>query len=372
MKERKSSFILAILLLNLFITFLGISLVIPVMPTIMNELGINGTTVGYLVAMFALTQFIFSPLLGRAADKFGRKIMITSGMIVFGLSELLFGVGKTTELLFLSRILGGLSAAFIMPAVNAYIADITDIQTRPKAFGYMSAAISTGFIIGPGIGGFLAAFGHRVPFFVAAGFAFFAFVLSVFLLPEPERQVTNEPVSIGKNSLKKIFEPLFFLPFIIIFVSSFGLASFESLFSLFADHKFGFDSKDIAIMITGGAIIGAIFQAVLFDRMTAWWGEISLVRYCLIISIILVFLMTVVNTYFSIMFVTFTVFVGFDLLRPAVTNYLSRIAGNEQGTVSGINSMFTSLGNMFAPIVGGKLFDINPAMKSIFQSFSSK
>ena len=71
-------------------------------------------------------------------------------------------------MLYVARVLGGISVAFIMPGVTAYVADITSIQERPKAMGYLSAAISTGFIIGPGIGGFIAEYGIRVPFFVAA------------------------------------------------------------------------------------------------------------------------------------------------------------------------------------------------------------
>ena len=148
--------ILSTLLLNLFIAFLGIGLVIPVTPTIMNELSISGATVGYMVSAFAFAQLILSPLAGRAVDKYGRKPMIIIGLFIFSMSELLFGLGQQVEVLFASRILGGVSAAFIMPAVTAFIADITTNETRPKALGYMSAAISTGFIIGPGIGGFLA------------------------------------------------------------------------------------------------------------------------------------------------------------------------------------------------------------------------
>ncbi len=124
---------------------------------------------------------------------------------------------------------------------------------------------------------------------------------------------------------------MYFIAFLIILISSFGLASFESLFALFVDHKYGFTASDIAVMITGGAIVGAITQVVLFDRFTRWFGEIHLIRYSLILSTSLVFLMTIVNSYVSILLVTVTVFVGFDLMRPAVTTYLSKIAGNEQG-----------------------------------------
>ena len=351
---------LGLLLLNLFIAFLGIGLVIPVLPTLMNELGLNGTTIGYLTAAFAIAQLIVSPFAGKAADKWGRKIMIVLGLFIFGLSELLFGLGKEIEMLFISRVLGGVSAAFIMPGVTAYIADITNSDTRPKALGYMSAAISTGFIIGPGIGGFLAEFGTRLPFFFAGALGTIAGILTMILIAEPDRSTENSDPSLeGKNSFSRIFERKYFIAFLLIFIASFGLAAFESFFSLFVDHKFKFTPSDIAIVITGGAIVGAVAQVILFDKLTRIWGEIRLIRYSLVLSAILVFLMTVVHSYFSILLVTFLVFVGFDLFRPAVTAYLSNIAGNEQGFVGGMNSMFTSLANISGPILGGILFDID-------------
>jgi MFS transporter, DHA1 family, multidrug resistance protein len=358
MKSHKVT--LGLLLLNLFIAFLGIGLVIPVLPTLMNELGITGTTIGYLTAAFAIAQLIASPFAGKAADKFGRKIMIVIGLFIFGFSEFLFGIGREIEVLFVSRILGGVSAAFIMPAVTAFIADITTLDTRPKALGYMSAAISTGFIIGPGIGGFLAEYGTRIPFYFAGALGTIAAILSIILLSEPDRkEVKDEHVPDGRIGIKRIMAPKYFLPFILIFIASFGLAAFESFFSLFVDHKFQFKPSDIAIVITGGAIFGAVSQVFLFDRLTRNWGEIKLIRYSLILSALLVYLMTVVHSYFSILLVTFIVFVGFDLFRPAVTSYLSTIAGNEQGFVGGMNSMFTSLGNISGPILGGILFDID-------------
>lgn len=350
---------LSILLINLFIAFLGIGLVIPVTPTIMNELQISGAVVGYMVAAFAIAQLIVSPVAGRWADQYGRKRMIVIGLFVFGASELLFGIGKTVSVLFISRMLGGISAAFIMPAVTAFIADITTMEARPKALGYMSAAISTGFIIGPGFGGFLAEIGTRMPFYFAGILGFVAAILSFFALKEPTQRSEEKHVPEEKIGWKRIFAPLYFLSFLIIFISSFGLSSFESLFSLFVDHKFGFTPKDIAIIITGGATVGVIAQVALFEKLTKWMGEILLIRYSLLFSTVLVVLLTVVNSYALILFVTIIVFVGFDLMRPAVTTYLSKIAGNEQGFVGGMNSMFTSIGNVFGPIIGGILFDID-------------
>lgn len=359
--SKKQKITLGLLLMNLFIAFLGIGLVIPVLPTLMNELSISGKVVGYLTAAFALTQLVVSPMAGKAVDRLGRKIMIVLGLVIFGISEFLFGMGKTIEVLFISRILGGVSAAFIMPAVTAFIADITDMDTRPKALGYMSAAISTGFIIGPGIGGILADIGTRVPFYTAGVLGMVAAFLSQILLKEPDRTHLSEQEmpSTARNSLDKMFMPKFLIAFIVIFVASLGLATFESFFSLFADHKFSFTPRDIAIAITGGAIAGAICQVVLFDRLMKWLGEARLVQLSLILSSVLVLALTFVYSYWLIMLVMFTVFIGFDLIRPAVTTYLSRIAGNEQGFVGGMNSFFTSLANVLGPIIGGILFDID-------------
>jgi len=356
---QNNKLILGTLLLNLFIAFLGIGLVIPVTPTIMNELNISGSTVGYMVSAFAFAQLVLSPLAGRAVDKYGRKPMIIIGLFIFSMSELLFGLGQSVEVLFASRILGGVSAAFIMPAVTAFIADITTNETRPKALGYMSAAISTGFIIGPGIGGFLADIGTRVPFFFAAAFGLTAMILSVFTLREPERHYEQTTIPQQKTGFRKVFSPLYFIAFMVLLISSFGLASFESLFALFVDRKFGFTAKDIALAISLGAIVGVIVQVGLFERLTRWFGEIRLIRYSLIGSTLLVLVMTYVTSYLAIILVTMVVFVGFDLMRPAVTTYLSKIAGNEQGFVGGMNSMFTSIGNILGPIIGGILFDVD-------------
>jgi len=349
---------LTLLLTNLFIAFLGIGLVIPVLPTIMNELELSGKMVGYLVAAFAISQLLVSPIAGKWVDQYGRKTMIVIGLLVFSFSELLFGLGKTVEILFISRLLGGVSAAFLMPAVTAFIADITTMSMRSRAMGYMSAAISTGFIVGPGIGGFLAEFGSRVPFFAAAAVALISAIVSFIFLKEPERY--KEAVIEAKTSkLKRIFNPLYFISFLIIFIAQFGLAAFDSIFSLFVDHKFGFTPKDIAIIITGGGLVGAIGQVFLFGPLTKALGEVKLIRYTFILSGVLVVLTTMAESYINILLATIFVFIGFDLMRPAVTSYLSKVAGNEQGFVSGMNSMFTSFGNMFGPIVGGALFDIN-------------
>ena len=357
----KKKYQLYLLYSSIFLVFLGISLVIPVMPSIMNELNISGAGLGYLTATFAFTQLIFSPFTGRAADKFGRKIIIVIGLFIFGFSELLFGFGKTIEVLFISRMLGGLAGAFIMPAVTAFIVDLTTDKNRARSLGYMTAAINFGFIIGPGIGGVLAEISTRLPFFVAAALGLIGGILSIFMLTEPKKvtEVAADKTEVTTSNFKRLFTPIFFIAFLVIFIASFGLASFESFFSLYFDRKLGFTPSDIAIAITGGAMIGAFAQIVLFEPLTRRIGELNIIRAAIIYTAVLVFVITFLDSYWSVMAVAFIIFIGFDLVRPAVTTFLSHIAGNNQGFAGGMNSFFTSLANVIGPVLAGILFDIN-------------
>lgn len=360
---------LMILMLNLFLVFTGIGLIIPIMPKFMNELGVNGSIMGLLVATFSLTQFIFSPLAGRLSDTLGRKRLIVSGMIVFAASEVLFGIATAPSLLFAARMLGGISAAMIMPAVMAYTADITTEDERAAGMGYVNAAITTGFIIGPGIGGYIASFGIRAPFFAAGIAAIIAAVISlVFLQESRAAQVaaqekdtpTAEPQRSGliaqiMNSYK---EP-YFLGLVIVFVMSFGLANFETVFGLFVDHKFGFTPKDIAFIITFGSIAGAVIQATGFSWILKTFGEKQVITTCLLFAGVFILLTLFVHTFWLIFAVTFVVFLAIDILRPAISTQMSMLAKEQQGYVAGLNSAFTSLGNIVGPIVAGVLFDLN-------------
>lgn len=362
-KEQKS--ILIILLSNIFIAFLGVGLIIPVMPSFMNIMHLSGKTMGYLVAVFAVAQLLMSPLAGRWVDRYGRKNIIIIGLFLFGISELIFGLGTHVSVLYLSRMLGGISAAFIIPGVTAYVADITSVQERPKAMGYISAAISTGFIIGPGFGGFIAEYGIRMPFFFASAIAFLACISSIFILKEPLTKEQLAEISAKTkqtsfiNDLKKSLKPLYFIPFIIVFVLALGLSAYETVFSLFSDHKFGFTPKDIAAIITISSIFGVIVQIFMFGKMVDKLGEKKLIQLCLITGAILAVTSTVISGYWAVLVVTCFIFLAFDLLRPALTTFLSKAAGKDQGFIAGMNSTYTSLGNIIGPTIGGILFDVN-------------
>ncbi|WP_054955121.1 MFS transporter [Paenibacillus dakarensis] len=363
LKEQKA--VLLILLSNIFIVFLGVGLIVPVMPSFKNLMHLSGETMGYLMAVFAFAQLLMSPIAGRWIDRFGRKKMIVIGLFLFSISELIFGLGTDVSVLYASRILGGISGAFIMPGVTAYVADITSAHERPKAMGYVSAAISIGFIIGPGIGGFIAELGIRAPFYFAAGFALLTCISSIFILKEPLTKEQLAEISQLKEDtnfitdLRRSFQPMYIIAFIIVFVLAFGLSAYETVFSMYSDEKFGFTPRDIATIITISSIFGVIVQVFLFGKMVNKLGEKRLIQICLIAGVIFAVMSTMMSSYLSVLAVTSCIFLAFDLLRPALTTYLSKTAEKEQGFVAGMNSTYTSLGNIIGPALGGILFDMN-------------
>ncbi|MCM3654118.1 MFS transporter [Metabacillus litoralis] len=370
--NRKEKVSIALALSSLFIAYLGMGLASPVMPSIAEELSLNGAVVGYLFAVMAFAQFLASPFTGVWVDSIGRKKMIVIGLLLFSFSEALFGFADETWLLFVSRLLGGVSAAFIMPAVVTYITDKTTLSNRAKVLGYQSAAISLGFIIGPGVGGLIAEFGIRAPFFFAAAISLIATIIIFILLDDSitveqlqkNRASAVRPVFI--QEFKKSFQPKYFTPLLIVFVLAFGLAVYEMMFSLFVDEKFGFTIRDISIVITVGSIAGVVAQIIFFDKLVNVIGERMLINLTLLSTAIFIFLTILIDGYLTMIVVTSIVFFSCDILRPAVTSFLSKIAGKNQGYIAGMNSAYTSLGIILGPIIGGILFDINIDMPYIF------
>ena len=348
MKNKKSMMNLAIS--NLFLVFLGAGLVIPVLPTLKEQMHFSGTTMGMMISIFAIAQLVASPVAGALSDKIGRKKLIAIGMIIFSFSELLFGLAQAKTGFYISRALGGVAAAMLMPSVTAYVADMTTIAERPKAMGLVSAAIS---------GGFIAHFGIRVPFYVAAILAFLGFILTITILKEPERTIESHQEIEKVSFLDILKNPLFGSLFIIILISSFGLQAFESIYSIMASINFGFSMSEIALVITVSGILALFFQLFLFDAIVNKIGELGLIQLTFFASAIFIAVIAFTKSNLVVALSTFVVFLAFDLFRPAVTTYLSKHAGNRQGAINGLNSAFTSFGNILGPMAAGYMFDLN-------------
>ncbi|WP_083189133.1 MFS transporter [Paenibacillus sp. KS1] len=364
--KKQGSGSLVILMVNMFIAMVGMGLIIPIMPKYVTAFGATGQAMGYLVAAFGLTQFLCSPIAGELSDKYGRKLLIVTGIGLFTVSQLLFGMAEHMWMLYVSRLLGGMSAALMTPPMMAYVADITTEEKRGKGLGMLMASMTLGVVIGPGIGGMLAEYGIRVPFYAAAALAGLSTVVSLLFLPESlsveERMAARSNTKKKDNLLRQMAASAkapYFMLLVLVFALTFGLQNFEAIFGLYVDVKYGFTPKDISLMITLGAIIGVICQAVLIERLLRTFGEKKILLTMFGLSAISMILLLFVSNYFLIFFVTMLFFVATSIVRPAINTLLSKMAGNEQGFVAGMNNAYMSLGNIIGPAIAGILFDIH-------------
>lgn len=350
-----------------FLICLGMSLIFPVEPFIKNEYHFTAFDMGVMSSLFAFVQFIASPIVGRISDKVGRKPMLVWGLLIFAIAEFVFALAQHLWLFDLSRAVDGLSAAMFVPTSMALAADITSEKDRAKVIGWLSAAFSGGLILGPGLGGMLAHVNYKFPFWVAGILGLISTIVAWQFLPHDEAELlkseTKNPESElltgGWSQIKQIMTPTLITLFGMIFVAAFGLAGFESIYSLYVNEVHNFDLSAIALVLTLNGIISLILQVFFFDRLVRWLGEVRLMRYSFFLSVIGTILVIYDHSHWHIIVATLFVFEAFDLLRPAITTLLTKMSTANQGLLNGINMSLTSVGNIIGPLISGYLLDVN-------------
>lgn len=360
MTQQSNKIALYILMFNMFITMGGIGIIVPVMPAYLQIFGVGGQVLGFLIAAFALAQFLFSPIAGDLSDRHGRKIFIIVGLIIYGCSQILFGMATEVWVLFVARFLSGLGAALIMPPIMAFVADITTYEERGKGMGMIGAAMSLGFMVGPGFGGFLATVDLTFPFYLAGVAALLAAVFSYIYLPNVHTAPTE--VAPRENLLKQLARSVktsYFVFLIVVFVFSFGIANFQATLSIYLDQKFNYSPTDIAIILTVGGFIGVVLQMYVVNKLFKRFGEMKVILVNLLLAAVTMLLVIYVSGFFIILVVSTVFSIATTFIRPAVNTLISKLAGAEQGFAAGMNNAYMSLGNMFGPALAGVLFDWN-------------
>lgn len=368
MAAKSNNFALYVLMFNMFIAMSGIGLIIPIMPEYLDTFGVAGQALGTLIATFALAQFLFSPLSGQLSDKYGRKRLIIFGLIVFGLSQLVFGLAAELWILYLARFFSGLGAAFLIPPMMAFVADITTFEERGKGMGLLGASMSLGFMVGPGFGGFLAEVSLQFPFYIAASVAILAAIISSIALPNippPVVLVKAKRESLFQQMKRSTYTP-YFVMLLVMLIFAFGLANFQSTIALYVDKKYGFTPKEISVLITVGGFVGVIVQTFIINKLFKRFGEMKVILVNLLISAAAMIGILFVSTFWSILLVSAVFFTAASLLRPAINTLISKLAGDEQGYAAGMNNAYMSLGNMIGPAMAGILFDIDMSFPYIF------
>jgi DHA1 family multidrug resistance protein-like MFS transporter len=353
-----------ILMINMFIAIGSFGIIIPILPAYLESINQGGIAAGLMIAIFAGAQLIFSPIAGKWTDQYGRRKMIIYGLIGLTLSMFVFYASDNIWVLYASRVIGGVGAALLIPAIFAYVADITTFEQRAKGNSLVSAAMSLGIVVGPGIGGFFADFGLKMPFLISAIVSLFAVLFSVLVLKESMTEQTSSETnahiddeSMMRKMVRSVKMP-FFIPLVITLVMSFGLMAYESVIGLFVNDQFGATPQQIALMITSTGIVSVIVQLFIVDRIVARYGERAVLTIFIGVTAFGFLLSLFASSYELFFGITLLIFLATSILRPVLNTLISKLAGNEQGFAMGMNNMYMSIGNVLGPTLAGILYDV--------------
>lgn len=254
---------------TLLIDVMGWGLIIPVMAKLISQLkGIpinQASTYGaLLLSVFAVTQFLFAPVIGNLSDKYGRRPILLGSLFGFGIDYIILALAPAYGWLFIGRVIAGITGASFTTA-TAYIADIsTDETTRAKNFGMIGAAFGLGFVLGPALGGFLATWGIRAPFYAAAALCLLNCLYGYFLLPESLSKDNRRPFDWKRanpfGSLKFLTHHReiggLALSFFLIYL---GAQAVQGNWNFFTMYRFSWSEKMVGISLTVvGVLVGAV------------------------------------------------------------------------------------------------------------------
>ncbi len=357
-KPSKNAFFFVLVVV--FLDMIGFGLIVPVMPDLLSEL--TGQSVeeavqwaGPIMAVYALMNFMFGPILGGLSDRYGRRPVILISVATLALDFLVMGLATSIWMLFAARMLSGISGATLSSA-NAYIADVTDKESRGKAFGMMGAAFGLGFTIGPGLGGLLGQIDSRAPFFAAAALSSIGFFYGLFVMPESLKEENRRAFDIKRANPFGAFKHFSKLPhvsFLFLAVGLYMLAHhvFPSTWSYYGAIRFGWSSAEIGATLMIVGIMSALVQGGLTGRIIKKIGAEKTAFYALCITITAMICYGLANQPWMIyVLIPCGAFGG--LVAPALSTILSsRTPANAQGELQGANAGLQSLSSIIAPLV---------------------
>jgi multidrug resistance protein len=349
---------LGIVFTTVLIDLIGFGIVIPIVPLYAQQFGASAVQIGLLTGSYALMQLIFAPIWGRVSDRYGRRPVILGSLVGSSVAWLMFGFAGALWVLFVARILDGISGASYA-AAQAYVADITTDEDRVRGMGLIGAAFGLGFIIGPGIGGALGAIDPRLPFIAAAVVAMANFVIAWKRLPEtrPRGSHTGAAQSrwsaLGQAVASRDIGPLIWISFI----ASLGFVGMESVFALYGNHKFGFGLAQTGLIFMFIGLFAAIVQGGLAHRLTARMGEWPVLRTGLWLTAASLILLGLVDQVWALLPVLALLALGSGLTFPTLSALVSQRAPDAaQGGTLGVLASAGGLARLLAPIGATVLF----------------
>jgi MFS transporter, DHA1 family, tetracycline resistance protein len=348
------------LIMTIIIDSMGIGLIGPVMPALLKELGNTGVSTaaiwgGLLATSFAFMQFCFGPLLGNLSDSYGRRPVLLVSLFVMVIDYLIMGYAASIWVLFIGRLVGGVTAATHSTAM-AYMADISKNNEKAQNFGLIGAAFGIGFVLGPLLGGVLGEFSSRAPFFAAAGLAFLNLCLGYFVLPETITDKNKRPFNLYRANPLSALRQLRRINgvgrlLLILFIYDVAFYVYPAIWSYWSEEKFGWGPIQIGYSFAAFGLCMAFTQGYLMKKIIRYIGENKTVKITLYINIISFFFIAFITDSWMIWVLIPVISLGV-ISGPALQGLMSQaVPDNQQGELQGLLTSITAIGMIISPLL---------------------
>jgi MFS transporter, DHA1 family, tetracycline resistance protein len=346
--------------------FAGIGLTLPIIPRLLSEVAHTtdlGWRFGAFLSLYALMQFVFSPILGIWSDRVGRRPVLLCSLAGAAVDYLFMAVAPSLGLLFVGRAIAGITGAS-QAVASAYIADVTSEGERARRFGQLNAAQGLGFIAGPLIGGLLGTLWIRAPFIAAAGLNGITFLLTLLILREPPRHAAAEgDVPLGKPFVNpfRTFQWAWSVPALLPLLTMFLVFTLVgqvggTIWIIYGSDRYGWTPFWIGVSIACFGLLHAIAQAYVAGPMTERRGE----RFALAVGVITDSTASVLIAFATRGWMAFALMPLFGLGAvglPALQSLLSgKVDAQKQGRLQGVLASITSLASIVGPLAISSLY----------------
>ncbi|HYN00351.1 MAG TPA: MFS transporter [Aestuariivirgaceae bacterium] len=353
---------LFVLFLTVFIDLVGFGIIIPVLPLYAEHFHASPVAIGWLTGIYSGMQIIFTPILGKLSDRFGRRPVLIVSIAGTAIGFALMGMATALPLLFVARILAGITGGNIS-IPQAYIADVTAPEQRSRAMGMIGAAFGLGFAFGPVIGGVMSQISYSAPFYFAAGLAVANALLVYLILPESlsreHRASPHEGASLaevfrhGRGGMFAIVVATYF--FLIA-----GFSIMTTLFALFTEKRFGYDARANGYLFGFIGILTVIIQGGLIGRLVKIFGEVTLTRVGMLLTAASLALLPVSDNLPVLLAVCAGLSFGSGFASPPLSGLASQMIDRSwQGRALGVMQSAGSTGRLLGPVLGGWLLMVD-------------